>query len=66
MKANIVIERWEWPILKAKPSGFECIELSLREPSQVVEVRATITLKDARLFADHLITLANALEGARK
>ena len=62
MKTTILLERWEWPIFKADPSGFDHIQISIREPSLVVEVKATIPLKDARALGERLIALSQILE----
>lgn len=64
MKTAVRIERWEWPIFKVEPSGFDHIEISLSEPSCQVEVKATIPLEDARKFGERLISLSQTLEKA--
>ena len=62
MKCSVNLERWEWPIFTAEACGFDYIQVLLREPSsQLVEVKATIPLKDAQAFGERLITLVNIL-----
>ena len=64
MKANIKIERWEFPIFKVEPEGLEYIQVSIREPSQVVDIKATIPLKDAKELGNRLIALVENFERA--
>ncbi len=62
MLTDVTIEKWEWPIFKAEPSGFDHIKVTINEPSQAVFFRATIPLKDAVAFGQHLIALAENLQ----
>ena len=66
MKTDTTIERWDWPILKAEPSGFDYIEISINEPSQQVFFKATVPLESAVAFGQHLIVLVEKLRKARE
>ena len=61
MKATVVLEKWEWPLFNAEPCGFDSVQIDLREPSCSVEVKATISLEDARTLGKRLITLSDIL-----
>ena len=61
MKLIIKLEHWDWPFFKVEPSGFEHLEVTLREPSQKVEIKAVIPLKDALVLGKELITLSETL-----
>jgi len=64
MKCSISLEHWEWPIFKAEPSGFDYVQISMREPSCAVEVCVVISLKDARALGERLIALSECLKQA--
>jgi len=61
MKCSVILDWWGHPFFKAEPCGFERIEVILQEPSNKVEVKATIPLEDARLFGEKLIKLSQVL-----
>ena len=60
-KCSIELERWDYPIFLAEPSGFDHIEVVLTEPSCKVEVKATISLSKACDLAQRLLALCNGL-----
>lgn len=66
MKTSITIEPWEWAIFTAQPRGFEYIEVSIREPSQAIDIKASILLKDAVAFGNRLIALTENMKKASK
>lgn len=64
MRTKLTLERWEWPFFIAEPCGFDDIEITLKEPSSMTNVKATISLKATRELAERLLVLCNALEAA--
>ena len=64
MKSTIIIEYWDWPIFTAEPCGFGYIEVRINDPSQAIDIKATISLEDARSFGERLINLVENFDKA--
>lgn len=64
MDCSMNLERWDWPIFRAEPSGFEDIAVSISCPSSPGKVKAVMTLEKAKEFGERLLKLTQALEQA--
>ncbi len=54
MKVEIDLKQWDQPFIKAEPSGFNHIELTVEETGACILLRVTISLKEAEALEKRL------------